>query len=65
MLTFYDFEVFKFDWLVVFINPYRGEVTEIVDDPDKLAEYYDKHKDEIFVSYNGKYQNMEIIDILD
>lgn len=60
MLTFYDFEVFAFDWLVVFINPYRGEVTEIVNDPDKLTEYYNAHKDEIFVSYNGRHYDQYI-----
>lgn len=60
MITFYDFEVFKFDWLVVFINPYRGEVTEIVNDPDQLTEYYDKFKDDIFVSYNGRHYDQYI-----
>ena len=60
MLNFFDFECFKFNWLVVFINPYRGEVTEIVDDPDKLTEYYEKCKDEIFVSYNGRHYDQYI-----
>ena len=60
MLTFYDFEVFKFDWLVVFINPYRGEVTEIVKDPEQLTEYYEKCKDDIFVSYNGRHYDQYI-----
>lgn len=60
MLDFFDFEVFKFDWLVVFINPYRGEVTEIVNDPDQLTEYYNAHKDEIFVSYNGRHYDQYI-----
>lgn len=60
MINFFDFECFKFNWLVVFINPYRGEVTEIVDDPDKLTEYYNKCKDEIFVSYNGRHYDQYI-----
>jgi len=60
VLDFFDFEVFKFDWLVVFINPYRGEVTEIVNDPDQLTEYYNAHKDEIFVSYNGRHYDQYI-----
>lgn len=60
MLNFFDFEVFKFDWLVVFINPYCGEITEIVNDPDKLTEYYNAHKDEIFVSYNGRHYDQYI-----
>ena len=60
MLTFYDFEVFKYDWLVVFINPYREEVTEIVNDPEKLTEWYEKCKDDIFVSYNGRHYDQYI-----
>lgn len=46
--------------MVVFINPYREEVTEIVNDPDKLMEYYNTHKDEIFVSYNGRHYDQYI-----
>lgn len=60
MITFYDFEVFKFDWLVVFINPYREEVTEIVNDPEQLTEFYEKYKDDIFVSYNGRHYDQYI-----
>lgn len=44
----------------MFINPYRGEVTEIVNDPDKLTEFYEKCKDEIFVSYNGRHYDQYI-----
>lgn len=46
--------------MVVFINPYRGEVTEIVNDPDKLMKFYEKYKDEIFVSYNGRHYDQYI-----
>ena len=60
MITFYDFEVFKFNWLVVFINPYREETTVIIDDSDKLTEYYDKYKDEIFVGYNSRHYDQYI-----
>lgn len=60
MLNGYDFEVFKYDWLVVFINPYREEKTVIVNDPEKLAAYYNAHKDELFVSYNGRHYDQYI-----
>lgn len=60
MLNFYDFEVFKYDWLVVFINPYREEKTVIVNDPDKLTEYYENYKDEIFVGYNSRHYDQYI-----
>lgn len=54
MLNFFDFEVYKYDWLVVIINPFEESKTVIVNDKDKLKYYYDKHKDQIWVSYNGR-----------
>ena len=36
MLIFFDFEVYKYNWLVVFANPFKKEETVIVDDPEKL-----------------------------
>ena len=53
-LNFYDFEVFQHDWLVVIINPMRRNKEIIVNDRDKLTEYYDRHKDEIWVGYNSR-----------
>lgn len=53
MLNFYDFEVFKEDWLVVIINPDERSTTTIVNDADKLKEYYEAHKEEIWVGYNN------------
>lgn len=52
MLHFIDFEVFKKDWLCVIVDPYKKEETVIVNDKEKLEEYYEKHKKEIFVGYN-------------
>lgn len=52
MLHFIDFECFKMDWLCVIANPITKTETVIVNDPDKLREYYNKFKDEIFVGYN-------------
>lgn len=60
MLNFYDFEVFKFDWLVVFINPYREEKTVIVNDPETLKEFYERNKDDIFVGYNSRHYDQYI-----
>lgn len=54
MLLFWDFEVFKFCWLVVIVDPVKKEETVIVNDPDKLREFMDSHKNHIFISYNGK-----------
>lgn len=52
MLHFIDFEVFANDWLCVIINPQTRTETVIVNDTEKLNQYYQEHKNEIFVGYN-------------
>lgn len=54
MLNFYDYEVFKYNWLVVIINPVTRTKVEVVDDPDLLREYFEAHKDEIWLGYNNR-----------
>lgn len=54
MLNFYDFEVFKYDWLVVIINPITKEIVEIVNDKAALQKYFDDHKNEIWIGYNNR-----------
>lgn len=54
MLNFYDFEVFKHDWLVVIANPLEKTETVIVNDAEKLAEYFYAHEEEIWVGYNNR-----------
>lgn len=60
MLNFYDFEVFEYDWLVVIINLYEKSETVIVNDKKKLEEYYEKHKNEIWVGYNNNHYDQYI-----
>ena len=54
MLVFYDFEVFKYDWLVVLINPIDKTETTIVNDKDKLQEYYNNNKNNVWIGYNSR-----------
>ena len=54
MINVYDFEVYKYDWLVVIINPLERTKSVIVNDPDKLREYYNRHRSQIFVGYNSR-----------
>lgn len=54
MLNFYDFEVFKYDWLVVIINPVEKTKTVIVNDKEKFEQYYEAHKEEIWIGYNNR-----------
>lgn len=52
MLHFIDFEVFKKDWLCVIVQPFTKQETVIVNDREKLTEYYEQNKKEIFVGHN-------------
>lgn len=61
MLNFYDFEVFSKDWLVVVINLYEKTETVIVNDKAKLEEYYEAHKNEIWVGYNNNHYDQYIM----
>lgn len=61
MLNFYDFEVFKEDWLVVIINLYEKSETVIVNDEKMLEEYYKAHKNEIWVGYNNNHYDQYIM----
>lgn len=54
MLNFYDFEVFKHDWMVVIINPIDRKETIIVNDKKKLEEYHQAHKNQIWLGYNSR-----------
>lgn len=53
MLNFYDFEVFKHDWMVVVINPVAHDERVIINDADALTALYEGHKREIWVGYNN------------
>ena len=53
MLHFYDFECFRYDWMVVIISPFNREKTVIVNDYEKLKAYYKKYKNEIFIGFNS------------
>lgn len=54
MINFYDFEVFKYDWLVVIINPVEKKITRIVNNTEEFKKYYDQHKNEIWSGYNSR-----------
>ena len=54
ILQFYDFEVFKFDWLVVIIDPVEKITTKIVNDSEKLKQYFADHEGAIWVGYNNR-----------
>ncbi len=53
MLNFYDFEVFKNDWMVVVINPVTHDERVIINDVDALTALYEERKRDIWVGYNN------------
>lgn len=63
-MNFYDFEVFRHDWLVVIINPVTKEETVIINDVRKLQRYYEQHKNDIWVGYNSRHYDQYILKAL-
>lgn len=60
MLNFYDFEVFKHDWLVVVINPITRDERVIINDPEELKRIFDERRDEVWVGYNNAHYDQYI-----
>ena len=52
MLHIIDFEVFKYDWLCVIVNPIEKTETIIVNDKITLQKFYEKNHNSVFVGYN-------------
>jgi hypothetical protein len=53
-LNFYDFEVFRHDWLVVIINPVEKTEAIIANNSRALKDYYEEHRNDIWVGYNSR-----------
>lgn len=53
-MIFYDFEVFLYDWLVVILDMDAQQEHVIVNDPDRLKQFYESHKDDIWCGYNSR-----------
>lgn len=61
----FDFEVFRYDWLVVFKDFITDEYTIIVNDKQKLQDYINKHKRDLLIGYNNSnYDNFILKGIL-
>lgn len=61
MLLVYDFEVFKYDWMVVIVDLQTKEYYIIQNDPDGLMEFYKKHQFEIWCGYNSRHYDQYIL----
>ncbi len=60
-MLFYDFEVFKHDWLVVIIDVTNKCEHVIVNDVDKLQLIYDKNRNDIWVGFNSRHYDQYIL----
>lgn len=59
-ILFYDFEVFKYNWLVVVLDMTQRKKHAIWDDRKKLERLYSKSKSEIWVGFNSKHYDQYI-----
>lgn len=60
-MLFYDFEVFKYDWLVVIIDMDTEKTHVIHNDKDALKKFFDSHSSSIWVGYNNKHYDQYIL----
>lgn len=60
-MLFYDFEVFKYDWLVVINDPIHKKETVIVNNPDELTKFYEDHNNDIWIGYNSRHYDQYIL----
>lgn len=59
-MIFYDFEVFKYDWLVVFIDTDTRSTFHIINDPDALKKLYEANIKNIWVGFNNNHYDKYI-----
>ena len=60
-MLFYDFEVFKQDWLVVIMDTSTRETHVIINDPDRLEAFYNEHMQEIWCGFNSRHYDQYIL----
>lgn len=60
-MIFYDFECFKYNWLVVAIDPSKEEPYVIWDDKSVLESVYYKYKNDIWVGFNSRHYDQFIL----
>ena len=60
-MVFYDFEVFLYDWLVVIIDVVNHKENVIVNDADKLKNYFEEHQNDVWVGYNSRHYDQYIL----
>lgn len=60
-LLFYDFEVFKYDWLVVVMDMTAKKIHVIINSPEELEALYKANIKEIWVGFNSRHYDQYIL----
>jgi DNA polymerase len=60
-ILFYDFEVFKYNWLVVCLDTDKRQETVIVDDGNALENFHQEHIRDIWVGFNNRHYDQYIL----
>lgn len=60
----YDFEVFKYNWLVVIKDLIKGDLKVIIDDKKELKQFFEDHKNDMFIGYNNKHYDDLIMEAI-
>lgn len=60
-LLFYDFEVFKEDWMVVVIDMMKKKEHVIINDPAALEKLHKENINEIWVGFNSRHYDQYIL----
>jgi DNA polymerase len=60
-LLFYDFEVFKYDWLVVVMDMTAKKTHVIINSPEELEALYKANIKEIWVGFNNRHYDQYIL----
>ena len=60
-ILFYDFEVFRYDWLVVIMDTDTKSTHVIVNDQEQLTKLYESNKNNIWCGYNSRHYDQYIL----
>ena len=60
-MLFYDFEVFKYDWLVIVLDMEAQKEHVIINDKAKLEALYEAHKFDIWTGFNSRHYDQYIL----
>ena len=53
-MIIYDFEVFKYDWVICWLDTETRKMHYIANDQEKFQRFYNYYKNRIWVGYNSR-----------